>query len=158
CGIIASNHFSPVHALLIICGVFSLAVVIALLKQYLFLGGIMLLAAFVVAGGFLAALERATQLNGRVQKIVLDGGVDDDEPLELVGTLTTAPEFARNRFFLTLQVQSLSVKGKEMQASGLIALSVFWQTAVEETQWRDLQLRYGSRIRVKSELERSDKY
>jgi len=158
CGIIASNHFPHVHALLIICGVFSLAVVIALLKQYLFLAGILLLAAFVLVGALLATIERRPESNGSVKQLLLAGVIDDDEPLELVGTLATAPEFARNRVFLTLQVQSLSVKGMEMQASGLIALSVFWQTAVEETQWRNLQLRYHSRIRVKSELERSDKY
>jgi competence protein ComEC len=137
---------------------FSLVFAIALLKRYLFLAGITLLGAFVLSGALLATIERRPESGASVKQLLLAGLIGGDEPLAIVGTLATAPEFARNRLYLTLRVESLSAKERETQASGLIALSVFLQTSADETQCRNLRLGYGSRIRVKSELERNDKY
>src|SRR5262245_24109191 len=158
CGIIASSHFSNLHPLLISCGVCSVASLTALLKRCLLLAGINLLAAFVFSGALLAIIERRPESDGSVKQLLLAGLSGDNDALEVVGTLDSAPEFARSRVYLTVRVERISAKGREFPASGLIALSVFLQTSADETQCRNLQLRYGSRIRVKSELERSDKY
>ncbi len=158
CGIIASSHLSNVHLLLVSCGVFSLAVVIALVKRYLCLAGMTLLGALVLSGALLAIIERRPEAADSVKQLLLTGVISDDESVALVGTLAAAPEFARSRLYLIVRVESLNVKEREVPASGVIALSVFLQTSADESQCRTLQLRYGSRIRVKSELEWIDKY
>jgi competence protein ComEC len=157
-GVISSSRLPGTTAPLIACGVLSLVVVIALLKRYVVVAGISLLGSFVLAGALLAKIESRCEPTNSIKPLLLAAGISDDDRLELVGTLDRAPEFARDRAYLTLRVESLTVKDREMPAAGLVALGVFFHASANETEFRGLRLHYGARIRVKTELNWTDKY
>ncbi|HKE56163.1 MAG TPA: ComEC/Rec2 family competence protein, partial [Pyrinomonadaceae bacterium] len=158
CGIISSTWFFRNTTLLIGCGCLSLVVVIALYKRYYIIAGISLLSAFVLAGALLATCETRPESADSIKHLLLAGVIDGDDTLELVGTLNTAPEFARDRAYMTLRVERLKAKGREMEASGIVQLAVFFHSAANETEFRGLRLPYGAQIRVKTDLNWSDKY
>jgi competence protein ComEC len=157
-GIISSTYAPGFPTQLIACGLFSLVVLGTLLRRNLVVGGVALITAFGLSGALLATIERQRESTSGLKLLLVEGVISDDHQLELIGTIDSAPEFARGRVYLDLRVESVSVKGSEVHTSGVVALAAFFQTEASESKYRNLQLRYGSRIRVKSELGRTDKY
>jgi competence protein ComEC len=104
----------------------SVAVVVALLKNWLTVAGCALLIASFFVGAVLAAQQPKPQ--------TLSGG----QTLVLTGALDAPPEYARGRVYLSLKVEHGSVF---LMAEGL-----------------PVDLRYGTRIRVRAKLRRTDNY
>ena len=113
----------------------SVASSILLLKKRQ-IAGVTLLAAFFFTGAVLAELERRSDTSSAIRNLV-------DEPCTLTGWLDGPPEFARDRVYLSLRV--------EEPAQGRVSLLV-------PLKKQELQLRYGTRIRVNTTLEREGGY
>ena len=108
----------------------SIAALVALWKNWLTLAGCALLAAVFFVGAVLA--------NQQTEPQPIPGG----QTLVLTGVLDAPPEYARDRVYLSLKVEHGSVL--------LLASS--------EQDFRALDLRYGTRIRVTARLRRTDNY
>ena len=117
----------------IVCSVVSL---LLLLKKRLRSAGVILLAAFFFTGVVLAQLEQRSSSSSGIRSFV-------EQPCTLTGWLDGPPEFARDRVYLSLRV--------EEPAQGRVSLLV-------PLKKQDLQLRYGTRIRVNTTLERDGGY
>jgi competence protein ComEC len=130
------------------CSIVSL---ILLAKRRLSLAGWSLLLAFVFAGATLALLEK------HVTPSSIQRAVEDTSAAMLVtGVLDGPPEFAQDRVYLSLSVEGLTLDSSETRASGRLWLLAPFKT--DATEFRSLQLRYGTRIRVNTKLERADNY
>lgn len=139
-GVCAAHYFSvPLSLTLSAGGVCSALTVVLLLKKKT--AGFALLAAMFFVGAVLAELERrvgdATDIKGIV-----------DQSTTLTGVLDGPPEFARNRLYLSLRVET----------GGRVSILATFRNAASEQEYRSLQLRYGTRIRVRTTLDRTGNY
>ena len=136
-GIIAANYLLVSFGVLmgVVCSVLA---VVFLLQRRLRVAGCLLLLAFFFSGVVLARLEQRT--DSGIRKLV-------EQPITLTGWLDGPPEFARDRVYLSLRV--------EEPAAGRVSLLVPLRNG---TSIKDLQLRYGARIRVNTTLDREGGY
>jgi competence protein ComEC len=136
-GVLAARGFSLRIGLIAGVACFALAVLLVL-RNKLRAAGLTLLLAMFFAGAVLAELER----RGGDSKRVPDDGI------ALTGVLDAPPEFARNRLYLSLQVET----------GGRVSILAPFRNAASEDQYRLLGLRYGTRIRVRTTLDRTGNY
>jgi len=141
-GICAANYLpTKLGFSLPACAVCSIAALIAVLKKRLSLGGAAVLLAFLFAGQTIALLERHFEP---------PNSLVDGELLTVTGVLDGPPEFARDKFYLSLRVQAGPV-------NRVWLLATFRNAGIEQ-EYRHLQLRYGTRIRVTTTLDRTGNY
>ncbi|HEY0762941.1 MAG TPA: DNA internalization-related competence protein ComEC/Rec2 [Pyrinomonadaceae bacterium] len=131
-GICAASSYSSFT--IIAAAVCSVSALILLLKQRLQLAGYVLLAAVFFSGVVLAEMERRNDGSSGLRNLV-------EQPCTLTGWLDGPPEVARDRVYLSLRV--------EEPTPGRVSLLA---------TFRDPQLRYGTRIRVSTTLERDGGY
>jgi competence protein ComEC len=147
-GVCAAHYFSTrVGFLLIAGGVCSALVVILVLKKKLRAAGLALLLAIFFAGTILAGFQRHTDDASDIKRIV-------DQPSEITGVLDRPPEFARDRLYLSLRVERIS----DAFASGRVSILATFRNAAAEQEFRSLQLRYGTRVRIRTSLDRTGNY
>ena len=147
-GVCAAHYFPSRIAFTSIAGVVCTALAVLLvLKQKLQAAGLMLLLAIFFTGAVLADLERRTDNASDIKRAV-------DQLTVLTGVLDRPPEFARDRVYLSLRVERVS----ETTASGRVSILATFRNAASEQEFRSLQLRYGTRIRVRTTLDRSGNY
>jgi len=141
-GVCAAHYFSSRIGFTLIAGVMCSALVVVLvLKKKLPTAALTLLFAMFFVGVVLAELE----IHADGQRIVVQSTGDY---LTLTGVLDGPPEFARNRLYLSLRVET----GER------ISMLATFRNAASEQEYRSLQLRYGSRIRVRTTLDRTGNY
>lgn len=136
-GVLATQWFSLRIGLIAGVAAFALAVVLVL-KKKLHAAGLMLLLAMFFVGSVLAVLERRSD----------DGKRIPEDDVTLTGVLDAPPEFARNRVYLSLRVET----------GGRVSILAAFRNAASEQEYRSLQLRYGTRIRVRTRLDRTGNY
>jgi len=150
-GICAANYFSSRLIVLWIAGAVCAAVaIVALVKQRLSLAGVALLLAVGVAGMTLAVQERKYE-NSELRQFV-------GRSLIVTGVLSAPPEFGRDRLYLTLNVERLDVDGSSRISSGVVSLMAPIRGASDEAEFRGMQLRYGTRVRVVTSFGPVDNY
>ena len=158
-GILIASWFAPSLALsLSPLALFSVVTLLSLLRNRLALAALSLLLAMFLAGASLAVLEKTGSTAGRVKRLIADGLCGSHDPVELTGVLDGPTEYARDRVYLPLRIETVSFKGNDLRASGTVALVASFQTHEIEREYLDLDLHYGARIRVMTTLDRSDKY
>ena len=123
------------------CAVCSVLSMVLTLRQRVRSAGLALLMALFFAGETLALLEARTM----PQTSFIEG-----ESLTLTGVLDGPVEFARDRLYLSLRV--------EQQPVGRVWLLASFRDTAREQEYRTLQLRYGTRIRVTTTLDRTGNY
>ncbi len=126
---------------LVACAMCSVLSLLVVLKKRVRLAGIAMLLALFFAGETLALLQERT----KSQSSLIDG-----ESLTLTGVLDGPPEFARDRLYLSVQVEQGPVKRVWLLAP--------FRRIETEHYYRSLQLRYGTRIRVSTTLDRTGNY
>ena len=142
-GICTAEYFpAQLFVLWIAGGVCAIVVVVALWQQRLSVAGVALLVAIAVAGCVLADPEKKSEKRSELGEFV-------GRRLIVTGVLTKPPELGTDKFYLTLSVEQLEVDGFTRSAPGVISL-------LAPFQYRDLELRYGTRIRVVTKLGRAD--
>lgn len=146
-GICASTYFSPRFTLAALV-VTTLITPFALLKSARTAGIVLLLAMF-CAGATLAQLEKRADDSSEIKRIIAQS---PDEPVTLTGVLDAPPEFARDRLYLSLRVETLS----DAPINGRISLLAPIRN--NRPAYESLDLRYGTRIRIRTTLDRTGNY
>jgi competence protein ComEC len=98
------------------------------------------------AGVVLANIERRAD-ESRPLKVLIEQS--DGEPFTLIGWLDAPPEFTLDRVHLSLRAENIT---------GRVSLLVPLRDAAAQTAFRSLQLRYGTRIRITTTLDRTGNY
>lgn len=114
--------------------------------------------AFVALGGFCYQIERAGIAENRLTRIYDDGRAISGEPVEIEGVVLGRPEPAFDGFFITLDSRRAIFKGIDQEVSGKLRLFAPIQTAEAKTEFDNLDLRHGTRIRVACRPEREDRF
>ena len=94
----------------------------------------------------------------RVKRIYSDGLIASHEPVEIEGVLMAAPEASIGGAFLRLRVERARYKGVDLTASGTVRLFAVGFDEAAARRLQDLDLRYGSRMRVMCRLEREERF
>ncbi len=114
--------------------------------------------AFVAAGSLYFQVDNQAISTHRLKKLYDAGQIKSGEPLEIEGVLANRPELAAAGFFVELESEKAIYKGAEMEVSGKVRL--FATTDDEEIarEYEQLNLQYGSKIRVACALRREDNF
>jgi competence protein ComEC len=110
----------------------------------------LILIATFFAGLGSAKIEKDDVAPDRVKVLYDSGMISSGDPVEIEGILRGRPEASIQGYVLTLAVERLRHRAEEVKASGNVRLFLRSPT--------DSDLKYGSRIRVLTRLERDDGY
>jgi competence protein ComEC len=158
-GILASQLcLIPVLPPVLVGTLASVLAFIALLKQSTIVATILLTLAVLLAGASLASLERQSVLPDRLKRLLVESMIAPGDPVELTGVMDRAPEFAPESFYFTLQVERIRLRSIERNASGAVRLLAPLSSGRIGQEYEALELRYGARIRVMTELRRADNF
>ncbi|PWT92682.1 MAG: hypothetical protein C5B55_05850 [Blastocatellia bacterium] len=157
-GILAANQ-SPhrSYAWLIVCAVCTLGATTALIYQRHTASGLLLLMSMLCAAGVLTSLDRTQNSNG-VKQFLIGNEVGEKEQLVLTGTLTGPVEFARDRLYLSLSVERVEFNQTEHVIAGTVSLVAILQNQQNQQAYRNIDLNYGDRVRVKASLRIADQF
>lgn len=106
-------------------------------------------------GGLLWSLNEASGATHRVKNLFAQNVIQADEPVEIWGVITAAPELAPDRMYLEVALEKLATLGKEQTASGTVRVVVPFGEAQDRAEYDALQLEYGTRIRALTNLRKS---
>ena len=149
-GVCAANYV-PTQVVGIVGAVCSALVIVALVKGRLLLAGVALLLAFGAAGAVLAVQERRVDSGNELARF-------SGRQVIVTGVLSGPAEFGRDRLYLTLRVERLDVDGSSPISAGVISLLAQFRAENSEQEYRRLDLRYGTRVRVVTTFSRTDNY
>ena len=129
-----------------------------LLKGKLGVATVFVLFAALGAGASFASLERNTVPANQLSRLLNDGTVSVGEPVEVTGVLERDPEIAPERLYLLLRVQRVRFKQTEQAVTGEVVLLAPVSGKPIQSEFDQLDLRYGARLRVMTVLERADSF
>jgi competence protein ComEC len=116
---------------------------------------LILLANCCACGGLLWSLNEASVASNRVKVLFERGTIQAEEPVEIWGTITAAPELAPDRMYLEIALEKLATLRQEQSASGTVRVVVPVKEAQDRAEYDALQLAYGTRIRALTNLRKS---
>lgn len=155
-GILAANYLALDWTIyLIVCLACAALAVIFIRRKFVL---IFLFAAFVAVGALNLQIENGTISETRVRKIYDERRIDSGDPIEIEGVLQTAPELAVGGFFLTVKTERAVYKKSEIKISGSIRFFASVEDEPTKLAYEQLNLSYGSRVRVACRLRRVDDY
>jgi competence protein ComEC len=155
-GILTADYFRcDWKFLLAACLILSILAVIFVKKR---LVSILIFAAFFTLGAFWLQIENQWVIENRLKNIFDENRIESGEPLEVEGVLIGKPELAADGFLLKLKAEKLIYKGAEQVVSGKIKLFASIQSEEIAEEYAQLNLQFGSRIRVACRLEREEKF
>lgn len=114
-----------------------------------------LIAGFILAGALLSNEERNSVKDSRLVSLFEQGHINAEDPVSLMGRLSTLPEPAPDAFYLDLEAESLQTREEVISATGHARLVVPIRDGESRLDFERLRLDYGSRIRVLVRLERA---
>ncbi len=139
----------------IIC-IFSTICVALLLKQKFV--SIFLAFAFIAGGATLYRIEIETISPNRLKVLYDSNQFISGEPIEIEGILNGKPELAIGGFFVELQTTKAFYQNKEREVSGKLRLYATVPTEEVGREYDELQLGYGTKIRVACQIRREEKF
>ncbi|MEP6900170.1 MAG: ComEC/Rec2 family competence protein [Actinomycetota bacterium] len=138
-----------------ICLIFAILTA-SFIKQKIAL--IFLSLAFIVSGVFCFQIKNQTISANRLKKIYDENLIKSGEPVEIEGVLRGKPELAVGGFFLELTSEKLIYKNAEQNVSGNIRLFASVPNEQISSEYEQLNLQYGSKVRVAGNLRREDDF
>jgi len=155
-GILSANFFGGSwQVYLAICFAFTILAAV-FIKQKIVL--VFLFVAFAVAGGLCFQIENQIVSPIRVKKIYDEKRIKSGDPIEVEGILQTKPELAVGGVFLILKTEKAIYKESEIKISGNVRLFASAQHEQTKGEYDQLDLNYGSRVRVACNLRREDNF
>src|SRR5262249_50252050 len=141
-----------------LCALSSLLVAAAFARRRHQYAGLLLLSSFFFAGVLLSTIERQAMPVNSLKQLLENGCVDDRQSLSLTGVIDQPPELSRDRVYLLLRLEQISSGTFEGHVNGTVSLARMFKTATERLSYQDLNLQYGTRVRVKANLNRTDQF
>jgi len=154
---ILATHFFVVNwkILLAVCLVFATLSAIFQTRKFAL---IFLSVAFVAVGGLCLSVENNSVAPNRVKRLYDANQIKSGDPIEIEGVLQGKPELAVGGFFLILKSEKAIYKDAEIKILGNVRLFAPVREEQIKQEYDQLNLNYGSRIRVACQLRREDNY
>ncbi len=158
-GILAAHFLSaPIVLLLIVCLSASSLALTYLIKRKPGAATAFLMIAFLLAGTCLASIEKRSVASNRLKALIDQEMIAAGQPVELTGVLERYPESSPDGFYLRLRAEQLRTKGVETTVSGVVTLLLSIPETTTVDEYQRLELRYGTRVRVMTVLNRTDNF
>ncbi|HMF58422.1 MAG TPA: ComEC family competence protein, partial [Pyrinomonadaceae bacterium] len=129
-----------------------------LVRRQLAMATLLVSLAFFCAGAVLRTVEREAVRADRIENLFENKIIASGDPVELTGVLVAAPEPAPEGFYITLRIENVRFREEVRAASGLILLFAPVERRSLMAEYVALEMRYGERVRVMTELEREENY
>jgi competence protein ComEC len=139
----------------IIC-VFSVVCIAVFLKQKLV--PFFLAVAFITGGATLYRIEIEKISPNRLKVLYDSNQFISGEPIEIEGILNGKPELAVGGFFVELRVTRAFYRNEEREVSGKLRLFAAVPSEEIGREYDELQLYYGTKIRVACQIRREEKF
>jgi competence protein ComEC len=120
--------------------------------------GLLLLSSFFFAASSLTLVETRAKPANALKELLENGCVDEGQNVLLTGVIDQPPELSRDRIYLILRMEEITTRSFDGSAAGSVALLGSFKNATNKQEYQNLQLRYGTRVRVKTNLNRSDQF
>lgn len=158
-GILVDRWIAPALLIVTALAVVSITAAIKLLvgKKNIAVT-IALLISFAAAGALISGAERTGKTASRLASLYDARTINADDPVELAGSLAAPPEPAPTAYYLDLAVESIRERDEIVAATGRVRLMISLSGDEARTEFDDLALDCGSRIRVLVRLERARSY
>ncbi|MGI8639362.1 MAG: ComEC/Rec2 family competence protein [Pyrinomonadaceae bacterium] len=155
-GILAA-HFFVINWKILLAGCLVFATLTAVFQTRKF--ALMFLSiAFVAVGGLCLSVENNLVAPNRLKRLYDTNQIKSGDPIEIEGVLRGKPELAVGGFFLILKTEKAIYKDSEIKATGNVRLFAPVREEQIEQEYEQLNLNYGSRIRVACQLRREDNF
>ena len=141
-----------------LCAVSSLLVLASFARRRHRYAGLLLFSSFLFAGVLLSTIENQAIPVNSLKQLLESGCVDERQSVLLTGVLEQPPELSRDRVYLLLRLEEISSGTFEGHVNGTVAFSTIFKTATDRQSYQDLNLQYGTRVRVKANLNRTDQF
>jgi len=119
---------------------------------------VILLLSFFAVGAFCLQIEKQTVPANRIKKIYDENRIESGDPIEIEGVIRGKFEEAVGGFFAELQTEKLIYKNKTSVVSGKVRLFAPVPNEQIADEFAQMDLQYGSRLRVACNLIREENY
>ncbi len=119
---------------------------------------IFLFIAFGASGALYFQIDSQSVSSNRVKTIYDEKRINSGDPIEIEGILQSEPELAVSGFFLTLKTEKAFYKESETIISGSVRLFAAAIDEQSKIRYEQLELHYGSRIRIACNLRRENSF
>jgi len=158
-GVITAHFLDlPFSLLLIGCALLSSATLVLIIKQRQAIAAVCLCSAVSMSGAVLANLEQKDVAGNRLKRMLEQGAISADEPVEVTGVISGTVDYARDGLYFTLRVEQVRRSSVDVEVSGSLMLTTALQSETVKTEYEELQLRHGARLRVMTTLRRADNF
>jgi len=155
-GILSANFFTFDWKIsLCFCLIFAVLIIICIEQKFV---SILLFAAFGFLGAFVFQTENQNISANRLRKIYDEKVIESGEPIEIEGVLQGRPELSVNGFFFKLKAEKIIYKSSEQDVSGIVKFFAPVEDEQIAEEYAQLNLQYGSRIRVACNLKREENF
>ena len=114
--------------------------------------------AFLAAGAFVYQAENQNLPDSRIKQIYDQKIVESNAPVKVEGILRGKPELSVGGFFLPLDAEILTFNNEARKVSGRVKLFAVISDEQTAAEYEQLNLQYGSKIRVACRLQRENNY
>jgi ComEC/Rec2-related protein len=158
-GIVVEKFFAPARSLMIVLLVLSVLLSIStIFRKKALSATLALLVGFLAIGALLARAESQQIENSRLTKLFEAGSISSAEPVELTGILLAPPEPAPDARFFDVEAESIRNLNTTVAATGRARLIVAFTEQQSLVDYQQLNLDYGTRLRVLVRLEHARSY
>jgi competence protein ComEC len=155
-GILSANFFKIGWQIYFVVSIISALLAAAFIRKKFAL--IFLFVAFAAVGGLYFQIENQIVSPNRIKGIYDESRIKSGDPIEIEGVLQTKPELAVAGFFLILKTEKAIYKESEIKISGNVRLFAPVHDDQIRNEYDQLNLNYGSWIRVACRLRREDNF
>ena len=113
---------------------------------------------FLALGALSYQVEHQQLPENRLKKIYDDGRIESNAPVKIEGVLRGQPELSVGGFYLILDAENLTYKNETREVSGRVKLYAATADEQNAAEYEQLDLKYGSKIRVACRLQRENNY
>lgn len=142
-------------ALLLIATTFAVR---AFLKNKFLMATMLLLGSFFIGGALSSESEKLAVKSNRISQIYDAGQITFQTPVELVGTLQKEPEQTPSGYFLIIKVEKIFFDKTEQNSSGAVRLFLPLDSPQTKSEYENLELSYGARLKVAARLTRENRF
>ena len=158
-GILVDRRIEPARFVLSVLAVISITASIKLVLGNKDLAAtVALLISFAGGGALLSLTERGSKTASRLESLYESKFISAVDPVELTGVLGAPPEPAPAASYLDVDVRSVRLRDEIVATAGRVRLMISLSDDETRTEFDNLGIDYGSRVRVLVRLERARSY
>ena len=155
-GIFFAHYFFVDWKIFLVIALISSAFSIVFIKRKF--ASLFIFIAFFAIGSFYFQISKQNLPRNSLKNLYDTNQINSGDSIEIEGVLQGRPELAVGGIFLSVKVEKYIYKSKTKDANGNVRLFAPIQSELIQNEYEKLDLRYGTRIRIATNLKREEKF